>query len=66
LRSQQTKLAERMIHSPGEPVEFQAHREGNRMLKVAISRTERELDEVLQAIEAAGLATAEVLEVRAA
>lgn len=66
LESQQTELAERMVSAPGEPAEFQAHREGNRSLKTAISRTERELDEVLRAIDAAGLESVERPEVRAA
>lgn len=66
LRSQQAELAERMINVPSDPAEFQAHREDNRSLKITISRTERELDEALQAIEAASPTQVEAPRVRAA
>jgi hypothetical protein len=66
LRGQQAELAERMINVPSESAEFQAHREANRSLKITISRTERELDEALQAVEAASLAPAGTPRVRAA
>jgi hypothetical protein len=66
LRAQQAELAERMANVPSEPAEFQAHREGNRALKITISRTERELDETLQVIEAASLKPAEMPQIRAA
>jgi chromosome segregation ATPase len=53
LRQQQVELAERARHLPGESSQFQVHREGNRELKTAIARTERELDEAMTALDAA-------------
>lgn len=66
LRAQQDELAGRMNNVPSEPAEFQAHREGNRSLKITISRTERELDEALQAVAAVSSAPTETPRVRAA
>lgn len=66
LRAQQAELAERMNNVPSDPVEFQKHREANRSLKIAISRIERELDEALQAVQAASSVPTETSRVRAA
>ena len=66
LRGQQAQLAERMVNVPGEPSDFQAHREGSRSLKIAISRTERELDEALRALEVSRSASDQMPSIRAA
>lgn len=53
LRSQQAELAGLIGEIPTDVADFERHRQRQRQLSTAIARTERELDEVMGALEAA-------------
>gem|GEM_PF-7078870 len=54
LRKQQTALAELLTNVPAASESLETHRQQLRELHTAISRTERDLSEAVNAMEAAG------------